>query len=67
MIIIMPMTDALKEHASFSRKNDGTPRSAARPKHNSCLFVRLNITLLLTLVRSRGTEMYDAAIVYPFC
>ena len=64
---IMIITDVLIENASFSKKKDGTPTSAAKPKHISCLFVRLNITLLFTFVRSRGTEIYDAAINNPFC
>ncbi len=40
--------------------------SAATLKQISCLFVRLNITLLFTFVRSQGTEIYDAAITFPF-
>ena len=59
---IIPMAAVLVDAICFIRKNDGTPRSAATVKQTSCLFVRLNITLLFTFVRSRGTEIYDAAI-----
>ena len=45
---------------SRSTKNSGTPISAAVPKQSSCRFVRLNATLDLTLVKSRGTEIYAA-------
>ena len=41
-------------------KNSGTPMRAAVPKQSSCRFVRLNATLDLTLVKSRGTEIYAA-------
>ena len=59
---IIPIAAELVEAICFIRKNDGTPRSAATEKQTSCLFVRLNITLLFTFVRSRGTDIYDAAI-----
>ena len=59
---IIPIAAVLTAVNCFKRKNDGTPRSAATLKQISCLFVRLNITLLFTFVRSRGTEIYDAAI-----
>ena len=39
-------------------KNSGTPMRAAVPKQTSCRLVRLNATLDLTLVKSRGTEIY---------
>ena len=41
-------------------KNSGTPMRAAVPKQSSCRLVRLNATLDLTLVKSRGTEIYAA-------
>ena len=41
-------------------KNSGTPMRAAVPKQTSCRLVRLNATLDLTLVKSRGTEIYAA-------
>ena len=37
------------------KKKSGTPMSTAGVKHISCLLVRLNITLLLTLLKSLGT------------
>jgi hypothetical protein len=40
----------------FVAKNTGAPIAAATPKHISCLFVRLNITLVLTFDKSLGTE-----------
>lgn len=55
MITIIPMTAVLTFTTVLSKKNDGTPMSAAIPKQISCLFVRLNITLLFTFVRSLGT------------
>ena len=45
---------------SRSTKNSGTPMRAAVPKQTSCRLVRLNATLDLTLVKSRGTEIYAA-------
>ena len=67
MMTIIPIAAVLVEAICFIKKNDGTPMSAATLKQISCLFVRLNITLLFTFVRSRGTEIYDAAILFvPF-
>ena len=43
---------------SLSKKNSGTPTRAAAPKHTSCRFVRLNMTLVFTRVRSLGTGTY---------
>ena len=37
------------------RKNRGTPTAAPEPKQMSCLFVRLNITFVLTVLKSLGT------------
>ena len=42
----------------FVRKYVGIPIAAAEPKHISCLLVRLNINLVLTLLRSLGTGTY---------
>lgn len=44
----------------FNRKNVGTPMSAAAPKQRSCRLVRFIKTFVLTLDKSRGTEIYDA-------
>ena len=66
MIIIIPMAAVLTDAICFIKKNDGTPKSAATLKQISCLFVRLNTNLLFTFVRSRGTEIYDAAIIVSF-
>lgn len=41
----------------FTKKNTGSPKRAASEKQISCLFVRLKKTLLLTLVRSLGTDI----------
>ena len=60
---IIPIAAMLTEPIVFSKKKDGTPMSAATLKQISCLFVRLNITLLFTFVRSRGTEIYDAGVM----
>jgi hypothetical protein len=40
---------------SFSRKNKGNPTTRAMEKQISCLLVRLNITFVLTLLKSFGT------------
>ena len=66
LLIIIPIAAVLTDATCFIRKNDGTPKSAATEKQISCLLVRLNITLLFTFVRSRGTEIYDAAITVSF-
>lgn len=47
------------------RKYTGSPSAAAMEKQMSCLFVRLKSTLLFTLVRSLGTDIY-AAKFSPF-
>lgn len=54
---IIPMAAKLLSPTFLSKKNDGTPMSAAREKQISCRLVRLNITLLFTFVRSRGTAI----------
>ena len=46
---------ALTPVYDFSRKNAGTPSSTPPPKQTSCRLVRLNSTLVLTLVKSFGT------------
>lgn len=56
----MPMTARLVFPVRFRRKNAGRPMSAAAPKHTSCRFVSPKNTLVLTRVRSRGTEIYAA-------
>ena len=43
---------------SLSKKKSGKPIATAMLKHTSCRFVRLNRTLLLTLVKSFGTVTY---------
>lgn len=53
--IIISMVAALEPAESFSRKNTGTATAMAAPKQMSCLLVRLNMTLVFTLVRSLGT------------
>ena len=40
------------------KKNSGSPIATAAPKQSNCLLVRLNITLLLILVKSFGTVTY---------
>ena len=57
MITIMPIAAILVLPIFFKRKKDGTPTSAASEKQISCLLVRLNMILLLTFVRSRGTAI----------
>ena len=52
---IMHMDAALVPTGPLSRKKSGTPTSAPPPKQTSCLLVRLNMTLVFTLVRSLGT------------
>ena len=37
------------------RKNRGTATAAPEPKQMSCRFVRLNITFVLTVLKSLGT------------
>ena len=43
---------------SFVKKKSGKPIATAAPKQTSCRFVRLNITLLFTFVKSFGTVTY---------
>ena len=57
IITIITMVAALTPMGFRSRKNVGTPSSAALPKQISCRFVRLNRSLLLTLDRSLGTDI----------
>ncbi len=66
MITTIPMAATVGLPNLLSIKNDGTPMSAAILKHMSCLLVMLNITLLFTLVKSLGTDIYDAASLIPF-
>ena len=58
MRIIITMTAAVLPIILLVRKYVGTPITAAAPKHISCLFVRLKMTLLFTFVKSFGTETY---------
>ena len=55
MMTIIVIAAALVPMGLRSKKKSGTPMSAPPPKHKSCRFVRLNSTLLFTLVRSFGT------------
>ena len=55
MAIIMHIAAALLPNGTRSRKNRGTPMSAPPPKQISCRLVRLNATLVFTLVKSLGT------------
>ena len=57
IITIITTVAALTPMGFLSRKNDGTPSSAALPKQTSCRLVRLNRSLLLTLDRSLGTDI----------
>lgn len=56
----MPITARLVLPERFIRKNAGTPMAAAAPKQTSCRFVSPKNTLVFTLVKSRGTEIYAA-------
>lgn len=53
----MPKAARLRLPQLLSKKKDGTPMSAAAPKHKSCRFVKPKKTLVFTRVRSRGTEI----------
>lgn len=50
MTSIIHMAAILFPAGSRSKKNSGTPTSAPAVKQTSCLRVRLNMTLVLTLV-----------------
>lgn len=52
---IIHMDAVLEPRGSFSKKNTGTATTAAALKQISCLFVRLNMTLVFTFVKSLGT------------
>lgn len=56
----MPITARLVLPERFIRKNAGTPMADAAPKQTSCRFVSPKNTLVFTLVKSRGTEIYAA-------
>lgn len=60
MTIIMPIAAKLIFPLLFSKKKNGTPMSAAPPKHINWRFVKLKNTFDLTLVKSRGTGIYAA-------
>jgi len=52
---IITIAAALTPMGFRSKKKSGAPMSAPQPKQMSCRFVRLNSTLLFTLVKSLGT------------
>ena len=52
---IITIAAALTPMGFRSKKKSGAPMSAPQPKQMSCRFVRLNSTLLFTLVKSFGT------------
>ena len=58
MTTIIAMAATLVPVSPLIKKNSGTPTSAPPPKHMSCRFVRLNRTLVLTLVKSWGMVTY---------
>ena len=60
MTIIMVIAARLTFPMLLTKKNNGTPMSAAAPKQISCRLVRLKNALVFTLVRSRGTGIYAA-------
>ena len=53
--ILITMAAGLVPMLPLSKKKSGTPMSAPLPKQMSCRFVRLNSTLVFTLVKSFGT------------
>ncbi len=55
MTSIIHMAATLFPVGFLSKKKSGTPMSAPPPKQISCRLVRLNMTLVLTLVKSLGT------------
>ena len=65
MMMIMLMAARLVLPMLLMKKKDGTPMSAAIPKQISCRLVRLKRIFDLTLVRSRGTGIYDAMCLPP--
>ena len=58
MTRIMQMAAVLLPALPLSRKKSGTPMSAPLPKHRSCRFVKLNMTLVFTAFKSLGTGTY---------
>ena len=55
MTSIMHIAAELLPSGPLSMKKSGMPRTAPPPKQISWRFVRLNATLVFTLVRSLGT------------
>ena len=55
MIRIITIAAAVVPALSLSKKNSGTPISAATPKQISCRLVKLKSTLDLILFKSFGT------------
>ncbi len=51
---IISKTAVLVPVVSLHRKNIGTPTNAAIEKQINCLLVRLNISLVFTLLKSFG-------------
>ena len=60
MMRIMPIAASDVLPMRFSKKKDGTPKSAPAPKQISWRLVRLKKIFDLTRVRSRGTGIYAA-------
>jgi len=50
----------------FIRKNIGKPTTRAMEKHINCLLVRLNITLVFTVLKSLGIGTYAIKFSFPF-
>ena len=57
---IITMAAGLVPMLPLSKKKSGTPMSAPLPKQMSCRFVRLNNTLVLTLVKSLEIPLYKS-------
>lgn len=55
IVKIIKSEAALVPMLSFVRKNSGRPTARAAEKQMSCRFVRLNITLVFTVLKSLGT------------
>ena len=51
---------------SFKRKKIGNPTTIAMEKQISCLLVRLNITLVFTVLKSLGIGTYAIKSSFPF-
>lgn len=62
MAMIMMSAAALMGRQLLRTKNSGTPMSAPPPKQISCRFVKLNMTLVFTEVRSFGMSTYAKSL-----